>query len=665
MLYKNGFMRAGWMAAGFFVLALFFLSAGCDSGDSSEYVSDDVVVSTDSSMKTFGQQPHPPFLVDPEDPAPGGEVTIEVDIEGATTITFTATGADGCGTVASTSGVNPLTVTGTVGTKGYCDMSAEGDNGQVYEGWFDVEAENPDIPAIYLPDNMWEEAPLPDANDGGPVITSISGSSSVTSGSTNTFTVHYTSGDQEEVAGVFMRVGGHEHGHFYQIESGSGGEAAFEIVVDTDYFADSGASSPATQELAFVVVDNIGRFSAQYSMTLTIFQASADLAAAASTTCSVAGKVTYEKFIVSESGRSATGTMVPVRQATVKAISSKDNTTVLGQGTTGEDGNYSISFTCNSAHPSYYVYAYTTSTSLDQSVVNLSKATYSFKSSEEVNSSTEAAKTGLNIEVMDANNSGALNIWDVTVSANAYAKASSGTAPPRVSIYWQKGRNRSKDAQSYYGSDNAGNPIIVMAGATDDPDEYDDMVIGHEYGHFVMGKLSTDDTPGGNHRLDERVVPTLALSEAWATFFAGATLNRSLYIDTDGAREPSVSYSFETPPSTCPKGTSDSTISGNVNEVTANAVIWDILDQTNETKDTLQKNGAAIWKIMTVYLKEGYAKFTDRGYEGRDLIDFLDGWICLGYGNLGTDNTNGLKGAAIGLMELPADFVKSDLASCR
>lgn len=81
--------------------------------------------------------------------------------------------------------------------------------------------------------------------------------------------------------------------------------------------------------------------------------------------------------------------------------------------------------------------------------------------------------------------------------------------------------------------------------------------------------------------------------------------------------------------------------------------------------DTMQDKSTAIWNVMTTYLRSGYAKFADRGYPGHDLVDFLDGWICLGYGNAGADDAHGLRGASTWLMRMPAEYIKEDLPSCR
>ena len=54
--------------------------------------------------------------------------------------------------------------------------------------------------------------------------------------------------------------------------------------------------------------------------------------------------------------------------------------------------------------------------------------------------------------------------------------------------------------------------------------------------------------------------------------------------------------------------------------------------------------------------------FVDRGVAGRDLVDALDGWACLGLGDLG-DATSGLQGNVVGLHQFDYDFAPQP--SCR
>jgi hypothetical protein len=76
---------------------------------------------------------------------------------------------------------------------------------------------------------------------------------------------------------------------------------------------------------------------------------------------------------------------------------------------------------------------------------------------------------------------------------------------------------------------------IVLAGEQDvDTDEYDQPVILHEFGHFVMDSVSRDDSPGGPHAFGELVDMRLALSEGFATAFAASMARDSLLIDSFG-----------------------------------------------------------------------------------------------------------------------------------
>ncbi|MFZ4440118.1 MAG: hypothetical protein ACOYOS_16955 [Syntrophales bacterium] len=645
-------------------IAALLIISGCSNSSSSGTVSADAVDPgdtryNDASMKNFSKE-RPPLTVEPENPPAGGKVTIVVNVDGATTIKLTTGGESGCGDFpAETSGANPLTVTGNAGTSGYCDLAVEVDGTpDAYEGRFEVEATDPNIPSVSLTDGGWEEEDMPVAA-GGLAITAVKGTTTIACGGTSTFTITY-GGSSENAAGVFLRVNGYTDGHFYNYASGASGSATFDLSV-------ASGCQAGPQTVYVVMVDELNNVSAEFPLNLTLQAASADksakLALAAAATCTVSGKATYEKFIVGATGRSRTGAMVPVRLATVKAIRASDGSTVLARGKTALDGAYSLSFPGNTDDNEYFVQVYATSDTLKQTVVNSKNATYAYKSST-IDCDSEVSKTGLNLQVKADNNSGAFNIWDVAVSANTYAKTSTGTAPPEVKILWNKGAQaKAGKSGSFYTTDNISNlPLIAMTGEKSDPDEWDDMVIGHEYGHFVMEQYSTDDSPGGEH--NGRSLPTIALSEGWATFFAGACLGRSLYIDTDGDGAASVSYSFETPPKKTPLGTLDGDLDGATDEIAVNAVLWDLFDSTNETKDTLSGRSVEIWKILTVYLKKDYPKFVDRGYKGRDLIDFLDGWICLGYGDYGSaDNKSGLRGAVIGLMQYPEEFIKESLAS--
>jgi hypothetical protein len=177
-----------------------------------------------------------------------------------------------------------------------------------------------------------------------------------------------------------------------------------------------------------------------------------------------------------------------------------------------------------------------------------------------------------------------------------------------------------------------------------------------------MQKYSVSDNPGGDHSSNSRSVPGLAWGEGWATFFALASQKRTSYIATTPTGV-GVFYSVETLPATKPLGNAGDTLAGNLSEAVVAAVLLDLYDSSNETNDTLSDKSTAIWTIFTTYLASGYAKFADRGAAGRDLVDFLDGWFCLEYGDKGDDDTKGVRGIVKTLHGLSYDFAA--LASCK
>lgn len=91
----------------------------------------------------------------------------------------------------------------------------------------------------------------------------------------------------------------------------------------------------------------------------------------------------------------------------------------------------------------------------------------------------------------------------------------------------------SKVSSSYFPATNS----IRIGTTTNDPDEFDDDVILHEFGHMAMDLMSRDDSNGGDHfvysgqsngeDLDQR----LAYSEGAATWIACAIADKNSYLD--------------------------------------------------------------------------------------------------------------------------------------
>jgi len=369
----------------------------------------------------------------------------------------------------------------------------------------------------------------------------------------------------------------------------------------------------------------------------------------------VSGTVKYEDFAVTSAGLSASGSMVPVRFITVQVVREEDEE-VLAEGFTDTRGRYSIDFE-NDGESGYYVQvvAETDSERLKQKVTDLDGNLYSWRTEDSYDETETPDNKDINIEIKKDVSGAALNIWDVGVTTSTYAKIYGGATLPAIQFLWTDGQKPLGEDASFFTSKNK----IYVLGDPDDSDCYDDIILGHEYGHFVMSAISRDDSPGGGHSSNEQSNPLLAMSEGWATFFGVTAFGGSTYIDTNKGGV-GVYYSIETLPATKPLGNEGDKLDGNLSEAVAAAVLLDLFDSDNETKDTLSNIG--VWNVITTYFKKDNSKFSDRGVAGVDLVDFLDGWFCLGYGEKGEDDSTGVRGNVKGLHKLSYDF--TDLASC-
>jgi len=181
------------------------------------------------------------------------------------------------------------------------------------------------------------------------------------------------------------------------------------------------------------------------------------------------------------------------------------------------------------------------------------------------------------------------------------------TPPPSVTVMWSEGNT---DGTHYHSSSNQ----IHLLGTSNDPDQFDDDILLHEYGHFLAAKYSYDKSAGGDHSWYGHYTAELAWSEGWAHFFSSACRNSNLQRDyTVG----SVSrLNLETP------GTS-----GSDNEGAVAAILWDIFDSNSDGADNLSLGISRTWSIFD----DGS---TNRFFNSSKLCvikDFWDGWFFLNY----------------------------------
>jgi hypothetical protein len=158
---------------------------------------------------------------------------------------------------------------------------------------------------------------------------------------------------------------------------------------------------------------------------------------------------------------------------------------------------------------------------------------------------------------------------------------------------------------------------IHLLGQRSDPDEYDDDVILHEFGHYVGSVFSWDTSPGGNHDpFDNRPdPPALAWSEGYATWFSSEARATPDYVDN--AATGHSFFEIETP-------TDRSVTRGEGNEVAIGAILWDISDPANESFDQMNKKRSKLWDVTHGYFQERHPNAT--------LDAFCEGWLARGLG---------------------------------
>jgi len=80
---------------------------------------------------------------------------------------------------------------------------------------------------------------------------------------------------------------------------------------------------------------------------------------------------------------------------------------------------------------------------------------------------------------------------------------------------------------SYY----VNNGLYLLGKQGDDIEEFDRMVIAHEWGHYFEDTFSRSDSIGGRHGAFDRLDMRVAFGEGFATAIAGMALQDSLYCD--------------------------------------------------------------------------------------------------------------------------------------
>lgn len=228
----------------------------------------------------------------------------------------------------------------------------------------------------------------------------------------------------------------------------------------------------------------------------------------------------------------------------------------------------------------------------------------------------------------------AFNLLDCSIESARQIELLTGSLPSaNLNVYW----NPSSTNGTYFTPNQSAIYLLADEG-------FDDCVLIHEFGHFVAAHYSNDDSPGGQHFIDDDQQDVrLAWSEGFASYFQSSVRKRlgdpfaSWYIDTwgtPGAGQLLFSYDLESA-SLSGSGTSDNRsvfqglyLRGAGSEVVVQALLWDIEDDAavpgdgtpGVDDDPLALGNEPWWQVISGPLLVSDAV---------SLEDFWDGWFDL------------------------------------
>jgi len=191
---------------------------------------------------------------------------------------------------------------------------------------------------------------------------------------------------------------------------------------------------------------------------------------------------------------------------------------------------------------------------------------------------------------------------------------------PQVQIHWEPGYG---DDGSFY------NPFwdeITIADDPSDPDEWDDAVIIHEWGHFADDKSGCDDNPGGQHFVTGTYDPELAFGEGYPDYYQAAVRDwrgdagAGIYIDVPGSGS-NLFVDLEALASNIPNTQR--------NEFAIAAALWDLYDGNVDGQDSVEYGQTPLHSVYT------WNEFTNQGFfdDDCDFENYLRAWSDGGHPN--------------------------------
>lgn len=323
----------------------------------------------------------------------------------------------------------------------------------------------------------------------------------------------------------------------------------------------------------------------------------------------VTGAAAYEDRPYGGNGFTGEIQRRPIRFASVQLVAENDGA-VLGETSTRADGTYSLNASVTEGRSVHVAVVARTSQPLPAEVLTIPLQAYALSAP-----AFPAAARGFTQDFLAGTGDlgGVFNILDnVVEGAETVRVLTPNAAFARLRLIWSTvNRQRTQF--------NPSNNAIQLRGHPEDPDEYDDPVILHEFGHYVANFFSVDTSPGGEHSLFDDDLPlSLTWSEGFATWFGSEVRQSPIYMDSFGTG--TFIMELETP-------TFASRVLGPGNELAVAASLWDVSDPANEPHDGLDLRRAQLWDVVNGHFRQ--VRPTEVTVQ-----TFCQGWVARGHGQL-------------------------------
>jgi hypothetical protein len=230
--------------------------------------------------------------------------------------------------------------------------------------------------------------------------------------------------------------------------------------------------------------------------------------------------------------------------------------------------------------------------------------------------------TRVDVAIGVADNSGAFAIFHTLHAGLEIAAESFERADPfpRLGARWERGSETPGGTSYLDGTD------IYLLGGPTDTDEFDESVVSHELGHFVQTVYPSTTWVEGYPHMGADTDPRLAWQEGWATFFSALALEGPVYMDSVGD---DVYYVVDL--SALPVGgefvaQSSEPVTQTLSEWLVAGSLWAILSGSSDVAAQRQRSASVVRDWLS------WDPPNDRGIDGADLVDFLDGYLCLNGG---------------------------------